>query len=48
MLHSTCALQAPAFLKGPNFPTVAGYPLPQPPQVMPGQEPGAPRRPSGP
>jgi phospholipase C len=48
VLRSTCALQAPAFLKGPNFPTVAGYPLPPPPQVMPGQEPGAPRRPSGP
>jgi hypothetical protein len=39
---------APAFLKGPKFPTITGYPPPLPPQTMPGQEPGVPRRPSGP
>jgi phospholipase C len=48
VLRSNCVTQAPAFLNGSKFPTVAGYPLPPAPQTMPGQEPGAPRRPSGP
>jgi phospholipase C len=30
-----------------SFPTVTGYPLPRPPQKMPHQQPGKPRRPSG-
>jgi phospholipase C len=30
-----------------SFPTVTGYPLPTPPQTMPAQEPGRPRRPRG-
>jgi phospholipase C len=47
VLASNCAAQAPAFLKGRTFPTVTGYPLPPPPQTMPGQEPGSPVRPSG-
>jgi phospholipase C len=46
VLKSNCPTQAPSYVK-PNFPTVAGYPLPPPPQAMPGQEPGSPRRPSG-
>jgi phospholipase C len=46
VLKSDCPRQAPGYLD-PNFPTVAGYPLPPAPQTMPGQEPGAPRRPSG-
>ena len=37
---------ATAFLRGHTFRPVTGYPLP-PPQGMPGQEPGAPKRPSG-
>jgi phospholipase C len=47
VLRSTCVTQAAAFLKGPKFPTVTGYPPPRPPQTLPGQEPGSPRRPSG-
>ena len=47
VLRSNCATQAPAFVKGRTFPTIAGYPLPPPPQTMPGQEPGSPKRPSG-
>jgi phospholipase C len=47
VLHSDCVTQAPAFVEGSKFPTVAGYPLPAAPQTMPGQEPGAPKRPSG-
>jgi hypothetical protein len=47
VIASNCATQAPAFLKGRTFPTVSGYPLPPPPQAMPAQEPGAPKRPSG-
>ena len=46
VLKSNCPRQAPSYLK-PNFPTVAGYPLPPAPQTMPSQEPGSPRRPSG-
>jgi phospholipase C len=46
VLNSDCPTQAPSYFT-PNFPTVAGYPLPPPPQTMPGQEPGSPRRPSG-
>jgi phospholipase C len=46
VLKSNCPRQAPSYLK-PNFPTVAGYPLPPAPQTMPSQEPGAPKRPSG-
>jgi len=48
VVRSTCVTQAPAFLEGAKFPTVSGYPLPTPPQALPGQEPGAPLRPSGP
>ena len=47
VVGSSCATRAGAFLRGPKFPTVTGYPLPPPPQTMPGQEPGSPRRPSG-
>ena len=47
VLKSDCVLQALGFLEGPKAPTVKGYPLPAPPQTMPGQEPGAPKRPSG-
>jgi phospholipase C len=47
VLKSNCPRQAPSYLK-PNFPTVAGYPLPPAPQTMPSQEPGSPKRPSGP
>ena len=47
VLRSNCVTRAAAFLRGPTFPTVTGYPLPPPPQTMPGQEAGSPRRPSG-
>ncbi|MDQ6812055.1 MAG: phospholipase [Actinomycetota bacterium] len=47
VLRSGCTTQAAAFLRGPKFPTVRGYPLPPAPQTMPAQEPGTPRRPSG-
>jgi phospholipase C len=46
VLSSDCPTQAPSYFT-PNFPTVAGYPLPPAPQTMPGQEPGLPKRPSG-
>jgi phospholipase C len=46
VLNSDCPTQAPGFGSS-SFPTVAGYPLPPPPQALPGQEPGSPRRPSG-
>jgi phospholipase C len=46
VLGSDCSTQAPGFGSS-TFPTVAGYPLPAPPQAPPGQEPGSPRRPSG-
>jgi phospholipase C len=48
VVHSSCVTQAAGFLKGPNLPIVSGYPLPPAPQSMPVQEPGSPRRPSGP
>jgi phospholipase C len=47
VLRSTCLTQATAFVRGPKFPVVTGYPPPLPPQTMPTQEPGTPRRPSG-
>jgi phospholipase C len=46
VLKSNCPTQAPSYVK-PDFPTVTPYPLPPPPQALPGQEPGSPRRPSG-
>jgi hypothetical protein len=46
VLNSDCPTQAPD-AGSAEFPTVVGYPLPPPPQTMPGQEPGKPRRPSG-
>jgi phospholipase C len=46
VLKSDCPTQAPSYVN-PNFPTVAGYPLPPAPQTMPSQESGSPRRPSG-
>jgi phospholipase C len=46
VLASDCPTQAPD-AGDESFPTVVGYPLPAPPQMMPGQEPGRPRRPSG-
>jgi phospholipase C len=47
VVRSSCVTRAAAFLRGPTFPTVTGYPLPPPPQTMPGQEAGSPTRPSG-
>ncbi|MCW3070007.1 MAG: phospholipase [Solirubrobacterales bacterium] len=46
VVKSNCPTQAPSYVKQ-NFPTVAPYPLPPPPQAMPGQEPGSPKRPAG-
>ena len=46
VLRSDCPTQSPD-VGSAEFPTVVGYPLPSPPQTMPGQEPGSPRRPSG-
>ncbi|HEY2398654.1 MAG TPA: alkaline phosphatase family protein, partial [Solirubrobacteraceae bacterium] len=46
VLNSDCPTQAPDNGSA-EFPTVAGYPLPPPPQTMPAQERGAPKRPSG-
>jgi phospholipase C len=46
VLGSDCPRNAPD-TGDESFPTVVGYPLPPPPQTMPGQEPGKPRRPSG-
>ncbi len=46
VLGSDCPTQTPG-TGSTEFPTVVGYPLPPPPQTMPGQEAGAPRRPSG-
>jgi phospholipase C len=46
VLASDCPTQAPD-AGDESFPTVTGYPLPAPPQKMPGQEPGKPKRPSG-
>jgi hypothetical protein len=47
VLASDCPTQAPG-TGAEDFPTVVGYPLPPPPQAMPGQEAGSARRPSGP
>jgi phospholipase C len=46
VLVSDCPTQAPDTGEE-SFPTVVGYPVPRPPQPMPQQEPGAPKRPSG-
>jgi hypothetical protein len=46
VLASDCPTQAPD-TGNPSFPSVVGYPLPPPPQTMPGQDPGSPKRPSG-
>ena len=46
VLNSDCPTQSPG-TGDAEFPTVAGYPLPPPPQTMPAQERGAPKRPSG-
>ncbi|MCW3024988.1 MAG: Phospholipase [Solirubrobacterales bacterium] len=46
VLTSDCPTQAPD-TGSASFPTVTGYPLPPPPQAMPRQETGKPRRPSG-
>jgi phospholipase C len=46
VLTSDCPTQAPD-TGSASFPTVTGYPLPPPPQAMPHQEAGKPRRPSG-
>jgi phospholipase C len=46
VLGSDCPTQSPG-AGSTEFPTVAGYPLPPPPQTMPAQEPGSPHRPSG-
>jgi phospholipase C len=46
VLTSDCPTQSPG-TGSTEFPTVVGYPLPPPPQTMPGQEPGTTRRPSG-
>jgi phospholipase C len=46
VLTSDCPTNAPGAGEE-SFPTVTGYPLPPPPQTMPKQEPGKPRRPSG-
>jgi phospholipase C len=46
VLVSDCPTQAPGTGEE-SFPTVTGYPLPTPPQTMPGQEAGKARRPSG-
>jgi phospholipase C len=46
VLGSDCPTQAPD-AGSAEFPSVAGYPLPKPPQRMPRQTPGAPKRPSG-
>jgi len=46
VLASDCPDNAPD-TGDENFPTVVGYPLPAPPQKMPTQEAGTPRRPSG-
>jgi phospholipase C len=46
VLGSDCPTQAPG-TGSDSFPTVVGYQLPPPPQTMPGQDPGAARRPSG-
>ena len=46
VLTSDCPTQSPG-TGSAEFPTVQGYPLPPPPQTLPTQEPGSPRRPSG-
>jgi phospholipase C len=46
VLGSDCPTQSPD-TGNAEFPTVTGYPLPPPPQTLPAQEPGAPKRPSG-
>jgi phospholipase C len=46
VLASDCPTNAPD-TGDESFPTVVGYPLPAPPQTMPAQEAGKPRRPSG-
>jgi phospholipase C len=46
VLASDCPQNAPD-TGDESFPTVVGYPIPPPPQTMPRQEAGTPRRPSG-
>jgi phospholipase C len=46
VLGSDCPTQSPG-VGSTEFPTVAGYPVPPPPQTMPRQERGRGRRPSG-
>jgi phospholipase C len=46
VLASDCPTQGPD-AGSESFPSVQGYPLPPPPQAMPTQMPGSPRRPSG-
>ena len=48
VVHSSCATTASKLLEGAKLPALPSYPLPPAPQVLPGQEPGAARRPSGP
>jgi phospholipase C len=47
VLESDCPTNAPVSFIAEDFPTVKTYPIPAPPQQMPSQEPGKPRRPSG-
>jgi phospholipase C len=46
VLNSDCPTQSPG-TGSTEFPTVVGYPLPPPPQAMPGQESGTAAHPSG-
>jgi phospholipase C len=46
VLGSDCPTQSPD-TGSAEFPTVQGYPLPTPPQALPPQERGSPKRPSG-
>lgn len=46
VIASDCPTQAPD-VGNPTFPTVVGYPLPPPPQTMPGQASGSAKPPSG-
>ena len=48
VLHSSCTTAASRLLESAKLPPLPSYPLPPPPQVLPGQEPGTARRPSGP
>ena len=47
VLGSDCPTNAPVSFVAEDFPTVRSYPVPPPPQTMPTQESGNPRRPSG-